>query len=335
MSAALAPIAAPARAGLAFADMVDDFDVVAVATPVESGRALLHPFERAGLGRAPFRALRCEAADGGCAFCGQRLKYLFHVQSGDGKTFVVGSDCVERAGAEVQNFGGLAKNLRREKAAAAKARKAHRAALLAADVFDQWKADNGPLLAFLEDNKAADGFCASLLQWLGKHGALSAGQQGAAERMMVRKAAWAAERAEKRQVEAVAAPVVNIDAIVTAFSRARAAGIKYPKLRIAEFLFKPAKAGGANDGGVYVTQARDTDDEGAYLGKVMGGKFLKVRDCTDAKSAEVVAVCTDPKAAAVAHGKKYGRCSACGRELTDEDSIDAGIGPVCAENYGW
>lgn len=30
------------------------------------------------------------------------------------------------------------------------------------------------------------------------------------------------------------------------------------------------------------------------------------------------------------YGKMYGMCMACGRTLTDEDSIAAGIGPVCA-----
>lgn len=331
MQTTVIPAVAPS---IAFADMKDDFDAV-VAQPVEATRAKLHPFERAGLGLAPFRATHCTAGEATCAYCGHGLKYLFHVESGDGKKFIVGSDCVERAGAELQNFGGLAKNLKRQKAAAAKQRKAEKAALLALDMLTAWKAANGPLFAFLEARRLSDGFCASLLQWLGKHGALTDGQQGAAERMMARHEAWAAERAEKRQVEAVAAPVVSIEAITTAFARARAAGIKYPKLRIADFLFKPAKAGGANEGAVYVTQARGTDDEGAYLGKVMGGKFLKVRDCTDAKRDEVVAVCEDPKAAAIAHGKKFGLCSACGRELSDPASIEAGIGPICAENYGW
>lgn len=34
-------------------------------------------------------------------------------------------------------------------------------------------------------------------------------------------------------------------------------------------------------------------------------------------------------------GKLYGRCCVCGRILTDEESIEAGIGPVCAGKEGW
>lgn len=31
------------------------------------------------------------------------------------------------------------------------------------------------------------------------------------------------------------------------------------------------------------------------------------------------------------YGKMYGMCMLCGRTLTDEKSIEAGIGPVCAD----
>jgi hypothetical protein len=36
---------------------------------------------------------------------------------------------------------------------------------------------------------------------------------------------------------------------------------------------------------------------------------------------------------AQAHGRETGSCCHCGRTLTNPTSIDAGIGPVCAENY--
>lgn len=37
--------------------------------------------------------------------------------------------------------------------------------------------------------------------------------------------------------------------------------------------------------------------------------------------------------AAAAFGKLYGICCACGRDLTDEGSIAAGIGPICSGKY--
>jgi hypothetical protein len=33
------------------------------------------------------------------------------------------------------------------------------------------------------------------------------------------------------------------------------------------------------------------------------------------------------------YGKLYGVCCVCGRVLTDENSIQAGIGPVCANKF--
>jgi hypothetical protein len=46
-------------------------------------------------------------------------------------------------------------------------------------------------------------------------------------------------------------------------------------------------------------------------------------------------VAADPEQAAVAYGKRFGQCSVCARELTNEDSINRGIGPICAERFGW
>jgi hypothetical protein len=50
---------------------------------------------------------------------------------------------------------------------------------------------------------------------------------------------------------------------------------------------------------------------------------------------EIVGVAHDPLNAAIAYGKRYGKCSVCARTLTDEASIARGIGPVCAANFGW
>jgi len=40
-----------------------------------------------------------------------------------------------------------------------------------------------------------------------------------------------------------------------------------------------------------------------------------------------------PLQAAMKYGKLSGRCCSCGRDLTDPDSIEAGIGPVCATKF--
>ena len=46
-------------------------------------------------------------------------------------------------------------------------------------------------------------------------------------------------------------------------------------------------------------------------------------------------VAADPAAAARVSGKDTGVCCCCGAELTDPVSIAAGIGPICAGNWGF
>jgi hypothetical protein len=43
----------------------------------------------------------------------------------------------------------------------------------------------------------------------------------------------------------------------------------------------------------------------------------------------------DPAAALKAHGIATGSCGCCGRELTDPESIERGIGPICWERGGF
>lgn len=44
-------------------------------------------------------------------------------------------------------------------------------------------------------------------------------------------------------------------------------------------------------------------------------------------------ILADPLAAAVAYGKATGRCCVCSTELTNPESVDAGIGPICASKF--
>lgn len=87
----------------------------------ETTEAPMHPFERAGLGKAPFRYVGMEAQDlcygeailnraeyertgirvttkpgGSCAYCGQYIIQMFNIESADRKRFHVGSDCVRK-----------------------------------------------------------------------------------------------------------------------------------------------------------------------------------------------------------------------------------------------
>lgn len=46
-------------------------------------------------------------------------------------------------------------------------------------------------------------------------------------------------------------------------------------------------------------------------------------------------IARNPKEAGMAFAMQSGRCCRCGRELTVPASIHAGVGPDCAEKYGW
>jgi len=70
----------------------------------------VHPFERAGFGKAPFKVIgyyeKVYRAHqdapiqpaGMCEYCGQSIRYVVRVQSSDGHEHEIGTDCVERTG---------------------------------------------------------------------------------------------------------------------------------------------------------------------------------------------------------------------------------------------
>lgn len=184
------------------------------------------------------------------------------------------------------------------------------------------------------DSASARGFnfACDMVMCIKRFGKLTTGQLDAVRRGIAKSKDFEARRAAEAQAAQVA-PEVTVARIEEAFAHAIADGIKRPKLRLDVFTFKPAPATGKNAGAIYVTAGADRD--GQYLGKVMGGRFLKTSECTKDQEADIIAAASDPAAAAKAYGLRTGTCSVCGRELTDSESIDRGIGPVCSERFGW
>lgn len=116
----------------------------------------------------------------------------------------------------------------------------------------------------------------------------------------------------------------------------------YPKI-LAVFavpLRNGAKRASLRAGGITISLAQNhpgtlyIKHEGEYAGKITpAGKYKRVGDFDAAKLLAEVEV--DPKEAAVAYGRATGRCSVCGRELTDPESIARAIGPICLETFSW
>lgn len=80
----------------------------AETAPATTPQFALHPFQAAGLGKAPFtltgyRESTFQAAPGepvragsSCDYCGTAIRHVYEIRSSDGKEFKVGSECVRR-----------------------------------------------------------------------------------------------------------------------------------------------------------------------------------------------------------------------------------------------
>jgi ribosomal protein L9 len=196
----------------------------------------------------------------------------------------------------------------------------------AANKADAWKAANPAAADWLANNSG--NFAASLSQSLARYGSLTDNQLAA----VLRCAAADIDRKAAAADRVAAAPTLEIGKIEQAFQTAKDKGIKRPKMRLDSFVFSPAPESGKNAGAIYV---KAKDEEGTYLGKIMQGKFLRSRECDQERESAVLAAAADPEAAAVAYGRRFGACSLCGRTLTVGESIDRGIGPICAETFGF
>jgi len=174
-------------------------------------------------------------------------------------------------------------------------------------------------------------FINSLAAQLFKKGHLSEKQVAAWHRG---KETLAKRKAEAEQAKAAQAVTVDLSAIDEMFATAMASGYKKPMYRALGLRIKPGK------GGALYVLTEDRMEPGAfgeqpgYEGKIVEGKFHPVRNTADDTPDKLKAIAADPKGEAIRHGQKTGRCSCCGRELTKHASIDAGIGPICAEKWG-
>lgn len=93
------------------------------------------------------------------------------------------------------------------------------------------------------------------------------------------------------------------------------------------------------DGGVWQFYRVDLPTDGQYAGRTFvtrqaGDDFHRMRR---SERDQVLRDIADMgiRESMIAYGRQLGKCGACGRTLTDPDSIAAGIGPVCAGNMGW
>lgn len=122
---------------------------------------------------------------------------------------------------------------------------------------------------------------------------------------------------------------VDLTAIKTMFDNAVSNGHKRPAYRADGVIITRAPDTGRNAGALYVKT-----EGGEYRGKLVGGtEWMPVLRDNDTINI-LKAIAKDPLESAVRYGRKTGRCSCCGRELTNKLSIELGIGPICREKWG-
>lgn len=208
-------------------------------------------------------------------------------------------------------------------AAAAKIRKA----TAAREDFD---AANPGVREFLMGAMKWSSFAASLFESLTKYHDLTEKQLAAAQSMMEKTKARDAERNAQR-----AANTMTLDAsnILGMFATAKANGLNRRALLAGgtegKLKVTPSSDTSRNAGGLWVT----VDDE--FVGGISKAGEFQPRNNTPAWAKDALLRMTaDPAGEARLYGQRTGVCCCCGRELTDPVSIEAGIGPICAERWG-
>lgn len=117
---------------------------------------------------------------------------------------------------------------------------------------------------------------------------------------------------------------MNLQPIIDLFATAKSSGYKRPIYRAEGLVLSLAPDSGVNAGALYV---KDADKQ--YLGKVVDGRYVGREEA----KAGLATIAQNPREAAIRYGQRTGTCACCGRALTNKQSIELGIGPICAERW--
>ena len=187
------------------------------------------------------------------------------------------------------------------------------------------------LVKGLREHVSWNDFASSLVQQYDRKRSLSDKQLDAAERMLAKIAATRAAKAARDEAR-THVPVERLSAIHLMFGRAMDGGQKRPVYRAAGLVLSLAPLSGRNSGSIYVKDA----ETGDYFGKIDEHLVYRAVHAAPEWAAEALSrIARDPSTAAVEYGRETGRCSCCGRELTNPESIALGIGPICKDRWGF
>lgn len=188
---------------------------------------------------------------------------------------------------------------------------------------------NADIVAWIAQNPRYD-FAQNMAANIVRYGNLTNSQQIVIRRNIASSAERQAAYAAERQARAVNVAGLGFTKLLACFEAAKLSGLKNPTLSFERVCFKYAKK---YPGSLYVTA--DKGYGSTFYGRIEpDGKFDPRRDTPPSVIELVKAIGADPFGQAVAHGKRTGNCCCCGRELTNPESLDLGIGPICRDRWG-
>lgn len=188
-----------------------------------------------------------------------------------------------------------------------------------------WIDAHRDVIQWIYDNLPRNDFAGSLVSQYEQKGTLSPGQITAVRNAIKRRAGRQAERAK---TDVAVAPAGLDLSHVPAGHYAVPDGETRLKVLIEKPVNEPDEPTKWH-GWIFVSDGAEYGQRRKYgrqePGKSYSGLIEK----------ELRSIAADPKAAAIAYGKLTGRCAICHRKLENEESVERGIGPICADKQGW
>lgn len=146
------------------------------------------------------------------------------------------------------------------------------------------------------------------------------------------------EAKKRRAVETAAkadTPVLDLTGVVKFLKDAQDRGLKSPKLRVLALDQKSELRVAITKTGIAPGSLSVASDVQGFIGCVRpDGRTTGQLAGDTLLQAYLVQVALDPITAAKQFAALMGRCSFCGKELTDAGSVEVGYGPVCAAHWG-
>lgn len=178
---------------------------------------------------------------------------------------------------------------------------------------------NAEIAARLRPVSRWNDFAREILADLDRGRLVNANRMLAAERMM-----------DKLDASRVEDKPVDLSPIRAMFEAAVASGLKRPSYRALGLKITLAPATGVNAGALYVV----TENHDTYQGKIVGNVFKTIPSFGDKTVYDrLLQIAKNPLQIAIEYGRETGRCACCGKELTNTESIELGIGPVCKKRW--